>query len=783
MVGLLALAALAASYEYCGVLGHWLTLPRYYHPAYCMERPQNVTYPPGVGASPWLPEGTPVEYNYTRVTALFDIRPDYRDAVVFIKSNVGSGRVTVLFGVNAALKTDGRPVLQCLTPVAPRRLGWFDEYFINRNVTCPGDTATVYHIYVWFYARSEKFTPRLTPENTKTGLCVKVVEFSQFRWWHLTGWPNPFVGGVYYGRCAEASEPPRNVTLWARPRGVEIYVDGELFEMLPLTGVFYTGPYSVDMLLTAQAYIDTPDADVELVDTIGTIRLLIGNETVVTPPRYLLKEGISGISYIESFQLKRSDKVIASSHLDWDTGLSVGPPTDRFEYWRGPERVVVRGSRGFKVLESPTVPVVIAGVRAQLPYRSLINVSGLCAFGDAVVQGQYSRIGGWVEIRGPASIHCTKYPVVFRLPNGTAVEVEAEYNKTLVWTPPPIIYNNGTRLEADPVSVLVDGPKAVAVNYSRMYYWVEVASFNETKRFWALRGSELRLPEAVDFGNGTRLVAAGGTSAVVERPLVLKPEYARQHLVRLLAPVNSTEAWADEGSVFVVGLADPWEPGNGTLFARLLVNGTAAREWRVEKPITLTAQYAEVYHWVEVAGFNATRSWVARGAVLRFPAVVDLGNGTRLVGPSVEEVVVDRPAAVRVEYAKRQYHVRIEGVVRWEGWVDAGAAVVLNATVIDGVEYTPAEHIVVNAPGVYRPLFMAAYKTTARDPLGVPNPLAAARLCGAEARAGLDGSLRVVTETREPCRPEVEAAPVSPYTALAAVAVAAAAVALLRKRK
>ena len=91
--------------------------------------------------------------------------------------------------------------------------------------------------------------------------------------------------------------------------------------------------------------------------------------------------------------------------------------------------------------------------------------------------------------------------------------------------------------------------------------------------------------------------------------------------------------------------------------------------------------------------------------------------------------------------------------------------------------------MVVNAPGVYRPLFMAAYKTTARDPLGVPNPLATAKLCGAEARAGLDGSAVVTAHTRELCQPAVEAAPVSPYTALAAVAVAAAAVTAVRRKK
>ena len=73
-----------------------------------------------------------------------------------------------------------------------------------------------------------------------------------------------------------------------------------------------------------------------------------------------------------------------------------------------------------------------------------------------------------MEVRGPTSIHCAEYPVELLLPNGTYLAVQAPFNETLVWTPPPIVYPNGTRLEADPVSVFVDGPKTVRVNYTRV---------------------------------------------------------------------------------------------------------------------------------------------------------------------------------------------------------------------------------------------------------------------------------------------------------------------------
>jgi hypothetical protein len=172
-----------------------------------------------------------------------------------------------------------------------------------------------------------------------------------------------------------------------------------------------------------------------------------------------------------------------------------------------------------------------------------------------------------------------------------------------------------------------------------------------------------------------------------------------------------------------------------------------------------------------------------KGVVLKFPEVVDFGNGTRLIKPSVREAVVGGPVALKVEYARRQHYVKIEGVVQWDGWVDAGAVVRLNATVVGGVEYTPAEVVTASNPGVYRPLFYAVYKTAVRDALGVPNPLATVRLCGAAAQAGLDGSAVVAAYTRELCQPAVEAFPISPYTAAGAAGAATAAVLALKKRK
>jgi hypothetical protein len=102
------------------------------------------------------------------------------------------------------------------------------------------------------------------------------------------------------------------------------------------------------------------------------------------------------------------------------------------------------------------------------------------------------------------------------------------------------------------------------------------------------------------------------------------------------------------------------------------------------------------------------------------------------------------------------------------------------------VEYTPVDEtdaVVVTAPGVYRPLFYAVYRTVARDALGVPNPLATVKLCNATAQAGLAGFVVVETYTRELCQPTVEAFPISPYIVVGIAAVATAVAFALKKRR
>jgi hypothetical protein len=366
--------------------------------------------------------------------------------------------------------------------------------------------------------------------------------------------------------CRPAERSPRNITAavapWDKKQSrLDIYVDGARFDTIWIDGPsakLYTGPYEFGPTLSpgtmATAYVDLNYPGVVL-RPLGSALLLIGNDTVMAPPRYVLKEKGGNV-----FTQARVE-------LTYDHGVAVFPG---------------RTYDNSTVYTWPVVPVKIHGRATELPYRALVNAAKLCP-GGAVVSGRYSWVGGWVEVRGPASIHCAEYPVEFLLPNGTSLSVRAPFNKTFVWTPPPVVYANGTRLEADPVAVFVEGPKAVRVNYTRVYYLVRVATPLGVNETWTPRGVAVSAPAVISLGNGTRWVAEGPASAVAEGPLVLAPRYKRQYLVRLEAPVNSTEVWVDEGSTFAVGLPDPWDLPNGTRFAGLLVNGTAQRDFRVDK--------------------------------------------------------------------------------------------------------------------------------------------------------------------------------------------------------
>ncbi|MFZ8810340.1 MAG: hypothetical protein ACO2PN_19825, partial [Pyrobaculum sp.] len=235
---------------------------------------------PGMRASPWLPNGTIIEYTFTRATALFepvediDVRRDVKWYVFDIHYNDIWWRrpVGVRYGLWITVKSDDRPPLDfsCLKYVKTvTTRGARREVY---NATCPGNTSTVYYVDVYFmYA--------WTGEKK---LCIFAESFNAAE--YVAG-RRGSVKLVDY--CRPAEKPPRNITTvvspWDKKQSrLDIYVDGVRFDTIWIDGSsakLFVGPYQFTptylMGTMATAYVDLNYPGVVL-KPLGSALLLIG---------------------------------------------------------------------------------------------------------------------------------------------------------------------------------------------------------------------------------------------------------------------------------------------------------------------------------------------------------------------------------------------------------------------------------------------------------------------------------------------------------------------------
>ena len=125
------------------------------------------------------------------------------------------------------------------------------------------------------------------------------------------------------------------------------------------------------------------------------------------------------------------------------------------------------------------------------------------------------------------------------------------------------------------------------------------------------------------------------------------------------------------------------------------------------------------------------------------------------------------------------------GVAGWWGGAYEGSAVVLNETEAGGVRYIPlTPRVEVRGPLNTTARYKAVFQTTARDPLGVPDPTAWAYLCGVRFNADALGVIRGAVETDRLCDAVVARQwPLSPYTLALALTAATAALVVVRRKR
>ena len=384
---------------------------------------------------------------------------------------------------------------------------------------------------------------------------------------------------------------------------------------------------------------------------------------------------------------------------------------------------------------------------------------------------------GYVAV-GTVYIHKPEYNVTVVLPNGTLV-FKARWGSLFNFSHPDVYLENGTVFaNFSRVSLRVLGNAVVRLNYT-VYYRVVVETPLGASETWAKRGSVYRYggAEAV-FDNGTRIVVHSA-EVLVDKPLVVRPNYTVYYWVALLAPDGPREFWAERGSAvsyrYVLNYSDK---------ARVVYTASAV----VRGPAVVKPNYTVYYKVVVEEAGGSSEHWAEAGSRFSYkPRVYDPGNGTRLTPLGDCEFVVNMSTICRVPY-KRQYRVRVAWLNgTWEGWADEGAVLrhfyadsgALGASGAYQLTYEAA--VAVDRPGDYAARYRVKGWASLGDQLMVPIPFAKVKACNATFRTDWTGRAEVEAESAGLCKVEADAPPVSPYTAAAAVAAAGGVVLAARR--
>ncbi|MEM1614341.1 MAG: hypothetical protein QW598_07390 [Pyrobaculum sp.] len=541
---------------------------------------------------------------------------------------------------------------------------------------------------------------------------------------------------------------------------------------------FYTGPYIVKLFYITTSYSGITSTIPIKVDRDATpflfaTAIFIGNETV-SIPRYFYNFG-GALGYEFPFLAANSyfyKNIIVSTESNKTMllnyymikiepyGFKVAGRSEGV-----PRLFELGGDFEVKLLDRGTVVILPEGT--FLPFRCevgevvtggrvspyyFINFSNSLGFvrGD-IVGGTFGhkRVDG-VIVGGDGWVGCSHYVVRVVLPNGTVVRLVAANGTLLTYTPPsPVYLPNNTRF-VSPVELRINvtRPVQIRASYAGREYLVRFMTPLGVVDKWLPLGAVASYDGAdVNLGNGTRIVV-NPVRVNVTGPVVLFPSYTVYYFVRVVLPWGDSYGWEPRGSDFSFVPSSFVDLRNGTALRQ--PNGTCS--FVVVSPRTCTIVYSQRLYYVEVEspGWRYA-NWTLSGGVIEVPALIDLGNRTRLVDPEPSRVVADRPKRVVVGF-KRQYYVALDGVTKWEGWVYEGGRVRVNKTTINGVEYVPKEeYVIVRGAESLRPIYTARFSGEFRDALGLPNNWARVTICGKVFQADLTGRVEASVDTDGVC--------------------------------
>ncbi|AEE94901.1 thermopsin domain protein [Acidianus hospitalis W1] len=291
-------------------------------------------------------------------------------------------------------------------------------------------------------------------------------------------------------------------------------------------------------------------------------------------------------------------------------------------------------------------------------------------------------------------IYELQYLVTINLP--TNKTEEWVNNGTIIQIPKTIYINAGTRyylLSSN--ESYVSKPLNITPIYE-LQYLVKLILPNGTIEEWVNNGTIIQIPKTIYINSTSRYYLNNtNTSFIICRPMIIKPCYKLQYLVKLILPNGTIEEWLDSHSDLI--LPKIIQINDTRYILNEQNNIIEILGCRI-----LCPKY-DVYYLVKLILPNGTiEEWVKKDCVIILPQYIYISSYERYVLNSTQFVIVHSPLVIQPEYIK-QYLININGI---SYWYNQGAKLLIKIATtpffivkwVGSIKVTNGEIITINGP-------------------------------------------------------------------------------------
>ncbi|ABW00857.1 PEGA domain-containing protein [Caldivirga maquilingensis] len=210
---------------------------------------------------------------------------------------------------------------------------------------------------------------------------------------------------------------------------------------------------------------------------------------------------------------------------------------------------------------------------------------------------------------------------------------------------------------------------------------------------WFREGYVIKYPMFVYFNNGTRLINETPVTVIVNKPLTVTVNYTRQYNVTIieysrLGLINETWLWVNSDSILRV-MPRPVVNINSSV---RLIPRTPVVEVTVNEPIIINVTYViqflvTMVKYSKLGVFNETSEWVNSDSIIKITnTIIELSNLTRLI-PRVNSIIINvtGPMIINESYTPQYLLTNVTTIDEspWmfeEYWVNASTRLNLSPT-------------------------------------------------------------------------------------------------------